>query len=133
MSELKSHVKIRRGSERNFGLTFFFVFILISFYPLIIEQNINFYFFALGIIFLVLALFIPNLLTIPNNLWFKLGTRLGSVISPIVMALIYVITILPIGFAGKLLGKEFLEEELDKRRTSYWKPKGQPNSMKKQY
>ena len=95
--------------------------------------DINFYFFALGIIFLVLALFIPNLLTIPNNLWFKLGTRLGSVISPIVMALIYVITILPIGFAGKLLGKEFLEEELDKRRTSYWKPKGQPNSMKKQY
>jgi hypothetical protein len=85
-------------------------------------------------IFLLLALLAPRILSSPNKLWFKFGLLLGSIVAPIVMALIYFVTILPTGLIMRLLGKDLLKPKLDKNAKSYWIERTEPvGSMKNQF
>ena len=76
----------------------------------------------------------PRVLILPNKIWFKFGMLLGSIIAPIVMALVYFITVLPTGFIMHLLGKDLLKQKLDKSAKSYWIERTEPiGSMKNQF
>ena len=82
----------------------------------------------------MLALLAPRALSSPNKLWFKFGLLLGSIVAPIVMALIYFVTILPTGLIMRLLGKDLLKPKLDKNAKSYWIERTEPvGSMKNQF
>ena len=70
--------------------------------------------------FLLLAYLAPKVLIFPNKLWFKFGLLLGSIIAPIVMAIIYFITVVPTGIVMRLLGKDLLNQKLDINAKSYW-------------
>ena len=87
-----------------------------------------------SVAFLLLAFIAPKTLAIPNKLWFKFGILLGSIIAPIVMALIYFLTVLPIGLIMRLLGKDLLRQKIDKNAKSYWIGRREPmGSMKNQF
>jgi large-conductance mechanosensitive channel len=89
---------------------------------------------SVSAIFLSLAFLAPKILTIPNKLWFKFGMLLGSIISPIVMALVYFLTVLPTGLIMRLLGKDLLKQKIDKNAKSYWIERPEPmTSMKNQF
>lgn len=89
---------------------------------------------VLSFIIFLIGLIYPKLLKLPNFLWYKLGVILGSIVSPVVMMVIYVITIIPIGLLLKLFRKDVLSLKLDKKISSYWIESGRKiNSMKKQY
>lgn len=134
MSELDSHISTNPGSEKSFGIVFSIVFLLVGLYP--VTRSEGFYLWALIVsaTFLLLALFAPKLLSTPNKLWFKFGMLLGSIISPVVMALIYFVTVLPTGLIMRLLGKDLLRQKLDKNAKSYWIIRDEPmGSMKNQF
>jgi hypothetical protein len=77
---------------------------------------------------------LPNVLSLPNKLWFKFGIVLGSIIAPIIMALVYFLTVLPTGFIMRLLGKDLLKQKLDKKDKSYWIERSESmGSMKNQF
>ena len=134
MSNITSHISIDNGSEKSFGIVFSFVFLMIALYPLTNSQNIHFWAISISFIFLLLGLLVPKTLVLPNKIWFKFGLILGSIIAPIVMALIYFITVLPIGLIMRLLGKDILKQKLDKSMDSYWVKRDEPlGSMKNQF
>ena len=134
MSNITSHISIDNGSEKSFGIVFSFVFLMIALYPLTNSQNIHFWAISISFIFLLLGLLAPKTLVLPNKIWFKFGLILGSIIAPIVMALIYFITVLPIGLIMRLLGKDILKQKLDKSMDSYWVKRDEPlGSMKNQF
>jgi hypothetical protein len=82
----------------------------------------------------LLAYLAPMILNLPNKLWFKFGMLLGSIVAPIIMALVYVIPVLPTGLIMRLLGKDILMQKLDKNAKSYWiKRSEQLSSMKNQF
>ena len=84
--------------------------------------------------FFLLACVAPKLLAIPNKLWFKLGLALGAVVAPVVMALVYFTTVVPIGLIMRLMGKDMLRQKLNKNAKSYWIVRDQPmGSMKDQF
>ena len=59
---------------------------------------------------------------------------LGSIIAPIVMAFVYIVTVLPIGLIMRLLGIDLLRQKLDKDTKSYWIERDEPiGSMKNQF
>ena len=62
MLELKSHIKISKGSEFSFGLLFAFIFLGISFYPLIKSDTINLYFLFFSIFLFFITFFLRKLL-----------------------------------------------------------------------
>ena len=103
MFENSKQNKIQIGSERNFGFTFAIIFLIISFYPLLLDRSINLPFFYVSLVFLFLSLFFTKLLIIPNKLWFKFGLILNLFMSPLIMAIIFFFTVVPTGLIMKIL------------------------------
>ena len=106
--------------ERSFGVVFAVVFLLIGTYPLLYGNNPLLYSLLVSIVFFALAYLAPKTLTIPSQLWQKLGIVLGSIIAPIVMAFVYFTTVVPIGLTMKLLGKDILHKRLCNNSATYW-------------
>ncbi len=134
LPENKGHIEIECGSERSFGLVFAGVLLIIGLYPALHEADIRIWALALSGLFLVLGLGFPQVLALPNKLWFKLGLALGAIVAPIVMMLVYFIAVVPIGLLMQLAGKDLLQQKLDKNKKSYWIIREQPvGSMKDQF
>ena len=125
--------EIKVGSNKSFGLVFFVVFLLISFYPLLNEESVRIWSLVISVIFLILGLLNSSLLLPLNKLWFKFGIFLGKIISPIIMGFIFFLVVTPIGLIMKLLGKDILNLKYNDYK-SYWIEKNGPKSkMKNQF
>lgn len=134
MSEHHGHIEVQVGSERSFGLVFAVVFALIGLYPLIKGGDVHLWALVLALVFGALGIFAPRVLTVPNRLWFKLGMLLGAIVAPLVMILVYVLTVLPVGMCFRLLGKDPMGRKFDPAAKSYWIEREQPvGSMKDQF
>ena len=134
MFENISHHKIKAGTERNFGLVFAAVFLIISLYPLWFGKNIHLWACIIAFIFFFFAIFLPKALILPNKLWFKLGSFLGAIVSPIIMGMIFFLTVTPTGVIMRLFGKDILNQKMKKTIKSNWiKRKKTVSSMKNQF
>ena len=125
--------EIKIGSNRSFGIVFFFVFLLIGLYPLINNQDIRLWSLAVSIVFLILGIFDSKILNPFNKLWFKFGIFLGKIISPLIMGIIFFLVVTPIGLLMRILGKDLLNLKYNNNK-SYWIEKDGPKSkMKNQF
>ena len=125
--------EIKISSNKSFGILFFIVFLLISFYPLVFNENLRLWSLILSIIFLFLGLKNSRILTPINHLWFKLGILLGRIFSPVVMGFIFFVVVTPIGLIMRIFNKDLLSLKFHKKR-SYWNEKKGPKSeMKNQF
>ena len=131
---MTSNSKIKISSNRSFGLVFFIVFLIVAFWPLKYEEDIRLWSLVLSIIFFILAILNSKLLTPLNKLWFKFGIFLGSIVSPIIMGVVYFIVVTPTGVFMRLLGKDLLKTNKEKNASTYWmKRDKQDSTMKKQF
>ena len=127
----KNNIKI--SSNRSFGIVFFVVFLLISIYPIINDQDIRVWSLIISLIFLILGIINSNILTPLNKVWFKFGILLGSFVSPIVMGVVFFFVVTPISLLMKLFGKDVLNLKRNNSK-SYWIEKTGPKSrMKDQF
>tara|TARA_S200000501_G_scaffold227442_1_gene213256 strand:- start:21 stop:404 length:384 start_codon:yes stop_codon:yes gene_type:complete len=125
--------EIKISSNRNFGIVFFIVFLVIAIYPLINSSEIRLWSLILSLLFLLLGLIDSKILTPFNKLWFKFGIFLGKIISPLVMGIIFFFVVTPIGFIMRLLSKDILNLKYN-NENSYWIKKTGPKSkMKNQF
>ena len=126
--------KIKIPSNRNFGLVFFVIFLIVALWPLKYEEDIRLWSLALSIIFFILGILNSKLLTPLNKLWFKFGIFLGVIVSPIVMGIVYFLVVVPMGILMRLLGKDLLKKNKITNASTYWiKRDKQHGTMKKQF
>ena len=131
---MTSASKIKISSNRNFGLVFFVVFLIVALWPLKSEENIKLWSLALSIIFFILGIFNSRLLTPLNRLWFKFGIFLGTIVSPIVMGIVFFLVVTPTGIIMRFLGKDLLRINKNKLVSTYWiNREKQKGTMKKQF
>ena len=124
---------IKIDSNKSFGVVFFVVFLLISLYPLIDDNDIRLWSLFVSLIFLILGILNSKILLPLNKLWFKFGIFLGKVFSPIIMGIIFFFVVTPIGFTMRLFGKDVLNLKYSSNK-SYWIKKSGPKSkMKNQF
>ena len=134
MLENKSLVEIKSSSSRSFGFLISGIFLIIAFFPIFFDGNFKIVYFIISIILFFVSIFYPKIFSVPNKLWFKFSMLLGAIVAPLVMALIYFVTVTPIGLLMRLLGKDLLNKKIDKSLKSYWQERKNPiNSMKDQY
>lgn len=133
MIENEEYSKIEAGSNRSFGIVFAVIFSLIAAYPLLYDESIYIWAAALAAVFLVVALLVPKLLTPLNRLWFKFSLLLAMIINPLVMFVIFVVTVVPIGILLKLFGKDVLSLKLDDNAKSYWIDRDPPGPPPESY
>ena len=131
---MASKFKIKISSNRSFGLVFFVVFLIVALWPLKYGEDFRLWALSLSIIFFILGVINSKLLTPLNKLWFKFGILLGSIVSPVIMGIVYFAVVTPTGVLMRLLGKDLLRTNKVKNTSTYWIKRGKQNStMKKQF
>jgi hypothetical protein len=114
------------SSDRSFGLVFSAAFALVAFWPILHRAEPRWWSLGVSLGFAAIALVRPKLLALPNRLWTALGLLLGRVVSPIALAILFFLVLMPIGVAVRLLGKDPLKLKRDAASTSYWIPRMPP-------
>ena len=121
------------ASNKNFGIDFFIVFLIIGIYPLINEEDIREWSIIISFIFLILGIINSRILTPLNKIWFKFGILLGKIITPLIMGFVFFLVVTPIGLIMRILGKDLLNLKFNKS-SSYWiKKEGPKSKMKNQF
>ena len=135
MSDRKGHIEVKRGSNRNFGIVFAAFFAIIAIFPFVFGSGSpRYWLLAIAASFLLIAIFRPSVFQKPNILWFKFGMVLGAIIAPIVMCIIYFITVAPIGILMRLAGKDLLSLKIEPDAETYWIERVESDdSMKNQF
>ena len=121
-------------SNRSFGIVFFIVFFIIALWPLKSGSDIRIVPLLISLIFLILGLINSNLLKPLNIIWMKFGLMLGKFMNPIIMGLIYYLTVVPTGLIFKILNKNLLNIKKKNDQKSYWiKKEKSQSTMKNQF
>ena len=107
-------------STKNFGYLVSFVFLILALYPIIKANSINILFLSLSVLFFIITIFLHQILDKPAYLWYQLGYLLHKVISPIIMLVVYIFSIVLIAFIMKIFRKDPLEKKFNNKIKSYW-------------
>ena len=123
----------KKASNRSFGLLFSFIFLIITFWPLLNSEPIRLWALIISLTFLFLGILNSKILSPLNKGWIKFGELLGKIIAPIVMFLVFFIILTPIGILLKLFGKDLLKIKKSKLIKSYWINRKNITSMDRQF
>jgi len=131
---MQKKIKREISSNKSFGIVFFFVFLIISLWPLLNENPLRDWSLIIAIVFLILGLMDSKLLDPLNIIWFKFGKLLGLIIAPIVMGIIFFAIVTPTGLIMKLLGNDLLNYKYKNKNKSYWiNREKQKSTMRQQF
>ncbi len=125
--------KIKISSNKSFGIVFFVVFLIISLWPIKSGGDLRLWALFFSIIFLILGLINSKLLTPLNKIWFKFGILLGSIVSPIVMGLVFFAVVAPTGIIMKILRKDLIGLKKTNKQTYWIEKNSKMTSMKNQF
>ena len=135
--DFKRDGAVKAGSERGFGFVFAVVFVVVGSLPLLDGEAVRTWAVVVAALFAAAALFAPAVLRPLNRLWFMLGMALHKVVNPLVMAILFYLTVTPTALLMRLAGKDPLRRKFDRRANSYWierHPAGPaPESMRHQF
>ena len=132
----REHV-VAESSDRAFGVVFCVVFAIIGLWPLLGGEIVRWWSLIIAGAFLLLALIWPRALAPLNRLWAMVGRLLHRIVNPLVMGLIFYLTVLPTGLIMRMLGKDLLNLKWDRDADTYWvdrdPPGPSPESIKNQF
>jgi hypothetical protein len=126
------------SSDRAFGRGMAAAFVLIGLMPLLHAPHaMRWWLVAIGIAFAVLAQWWTPPLAPLNRIWQRIGLLLHKIVSPIVLALLFCLTVVPVGLLMRAFGKDPLRLRANRAARSYWilrEPPGPAGeSMKRQF
>ncbi|MEK9568201.1 MAG: SxtJ family membrane protein [Paracoccaceae bacterium] len=124
--------KVVVGSDKSFCLVFACFFAIISGFNLGFGSSINnwtYFLCGVTVVFLTVAFTIPQIARPLNILWFRFGLLLHKIVSPVIMGLMFFLTVTPIGLIMRLFGKRPLNLKFEPNAKSYWIHRN-PSSLK---
>ena len=128
---------VTRSSNRATGLVFAAVLAIIALWPLWSSGAIREWALIAAAAIAIVALAIPRALGPLSRAWHGLGLIMHRVVSPLVMGLLFFLTVTPTGLLMRLFGKDPLRLRLDPGAKSYWierRPPGPaPETMRQQF
>ena len=124
---------MKKSSSKSFGYLFFGLFLVLSLWPVLNDNSVNFLFLSISAFFFILTILKAKILDFLNNYWIKLGELLGRVVAPIIMFLVFFVIVTPLSLLTKLLKKDLLNMRFNDSKT-YWTNKVKKiDSMDKQF
>ena len=124
---------MKKSSSKSFGYLFFGLFLILSLWPVLNDNSINFLFLSISAVFLISTILKAKILDFLNNYWIKLGELLVRVVAPIIMFAVFFVIVTPLSLLTKLLKKDLLNMRFNDSKT-YWTNKVKKiDSMDKQF
>ena len=137
MSEIVSNTEVKMGSDKSFGLVFAAVFLVVAILPLWNLEAVRYWALGFAAAFAMVAFLRPVYLRSLNRIWFLFGLLLHKIVSPIIMGILFFLTVTPIGIAMRVFGKDPLNKTFDPDAKSYWieidKDQQPASSMRNQF
>jgi len=126
-----------RNSNRVLGITFAIIFILIGLFPLLSDNTPLVWAIGTSGLLVFLAIVTPRSLGPLTRLWLRLGDLLHVFMTPIVLAFIYLLSVIPVGLLMRVFGKDPLHRRFERSAKSYWvvrqQPGPKPESLYRQF
>jgi saxitoxin biosynthesis operon SxtJ-like protein len=126
----------KTASSRSFGFLLAAALLIVAALSYWAHGHAYVYWGTAGIVLLLFALAMPRILAPLKRLWLKLGRFLHVVVSPLILAAVYLLVFIPVGAIIRLFGKDLLSSKLDPSATSYWIARTgspTPESLKDQF
>lgn len=134
---LRREDEVEGATDRSFGLLCSGLCALIGAIKLWHASCVGWWWLGASGAFLAVALMVPGFLGPANRVWLKFGLLLHHVVEPVVMGLLFALTVVPTGLAMRLAGKDLLRLKWDSKATSYWilrtPPGPSPESIRQQF
>lgn len=137
------HEELRRapsdtvGSDRSFGVVFAAVFAVVGLLPLAHGGPWRPWALIVAGAFLVVALAVPRILRPANLVWHRFGLLLHHVTTPVILALVFAVAVVPTGLVMRLLGKDPMQRRFEPDADTYWvrhnPPGPERETMKNQF
>jgi len=70
--------------------------------------------------FAVAGIFFPTSLKPVHTAWMALALAMGWVMSRVILSIVFFVVMTPIGLIMRLLGKDILDQKIDRQKESYW-------------
>jgi len=115
--------EVKGASDRGFGLTVGGILLVIAAVRTWWHDGfgtVEWVLAPVGICLVVLGLVWPQSLAGLNRAWTKLGLLMFKVVNPVVLALMYVTTFVPIGLVMRACGHDPLRLKRDPGASTYW-------------
>ena len=145
---MSTHEDLKRGhdvagsSNRGFGLTVGGILLAIGAVRLVLhwQEGVGWVtpaMMVIGAVLVLLALTFADVLAPLNVAWTKLGLVMFSVISPVILGLLYFGVFTPFGLVLRATGHDPLRLKFDPDATTYWiersPPGPDPKTMANQF
>jgi len=133
--DLDRDEQIRPLDPRAVGFVFAVAFAVFGFAPLVRSQRVRIWYLLIALAFGITALIRPQTLRPLAALWQRLGMLLNRVISPLVLAIVFGIIIVPMGLILRMLRKTSIEKRPATGASSYWlvRARRDPTHMRRQF
>ena len=136
MLDSKSNISKRIPTNKNFGYTFFLIFLIICLIDYLNKGNLYVFwiFLTLSITIFIIIIVKIEFLYYPKMYWHKFSIVVHSIFSPLVMGIIYFSVFLITGLLLKLFRVKLLNIKKENNLKSYWINRiKSPESMKYQF
>ena len=122
MLDSKSNIAKKIPTNKNFGYTFFIIFLIICLIDYLNKGNYYFFwsFFVLSISILIITVFKADFLYLPKMYWHKFSIIVHSIFSPLLMGIIYFSVFLITGLLLKLFRVKLFNIKKEVNTKSYW-------------
>lgn len=119
IEEIKN-IKSGKSDLRKFGITVGIVVGLIGGLLLWKDRESYPYFLTISVFLIVSGILFPKVLLPLQRVWMTIAVIMGWFMTRVILSILFYLVFTPIGLIARLMGKEFLELKIDKRRESYW-------------
>ena len=113
-------IKSGRKDLQDFGLTIGTILVILGCIALWRGKASAAYLLTPGAAFIVFAITAPQALKPFQKIWMALSIIIGFFVSHLILLCLFYLVITPIGLAAKLLGKDLLDQRIERKRPSYW-------------
>ena len=129
-SNLVREERVEIGSNRTFGVVIGLIAVVFGVSPLLHGDQPRLWLLIPGAALVLVGVLKPGLLAPLNLVWFWIGKLLGMIVAPIVMMMVFFVTITPIAFIVRWSGKDSLRLRRQSAVDTYWIKREGPKSTR---
>lgn len=122
----------RMAGNRTFGFVLAGLLVLFAGWPLWGGGELRSWVAGLAAVLLGLSVVAPAGLAPLNRSWTRLAHGLQIILTPVLLALIYSLVVLPTGLVMRLLGRDLLGQRDGGEKGSFWRHREQTEGEAKQ-